>query len=72
MIQWYACKYFTTDSRGKEEVWFIVFAHFCGANTLTMAYFKLQHKVICLSTFLKLTVSSQALMSLFSPPSAHQ
>ena len=67
-----AGKCLTTGSWGEKEAWFIAFAHFCDVNTPTMVCFKLQDEVICLAKFLKLTVSSQALLSWSKPVVAHQ
>ena len=71
-IQWHAGKCLTAGSWGEKEAWFIAFAHFCDVNTPTMVCFKLQHDVICLAKFLKLTVSSQSLLSWSKPVVAHQ
>ena len=71
-IQWHAGKCLTTGSWGEKEAWFTAFAHFCDVNTPTMVCFKLQHEVICLAKFLKLTVSTQALLSWSKPVVAHQ
>ena len=67
-----AGKCLTTGSWGEKEAWFIAFAHFCDVNTPAMVCFKLRHEVICLAKFLKLAVSSQALLSWSKPVVAHQ
>ena len=72
MIQRYDGKCLTPGSCRRKEACFMAFAHVCGINTPTMDYFKLQYEVIWLAKYLKLTLSSQALMSWSEPALAHQ